>query len=185
MIAEIIQLSFYCHCAICCGKEGGLTSAGTIPRQERTIAAPKKFPLGTKVFITCHKFGWNRKVFIVEDRMSDRAAFGNRIDVFYGPAAWHEKAKRSGLEWATIEYQLPSPGRNGTKTSHDSRSKSKRLRGLVVEPKPPKTSKGVHASPGSDRRRKEAVHPGPRRKRSVRRGPRARSVHSHSKTQSI
>lgn len=171
MIYEVITLSFYCHCATCCGKEGGLTASDTIPRAWVTAAAGSRFKFGDILLITCKDLGWIRKQFTVEDRLSKKLNVANsRIDIFVGGPHQHDYARVLGLKKAVIEFELPKPRANGTKTAHDSVAKPKR-RGVVVEPKPSKAGKSLHASPESNRRGKEAAHPNPGRRRIVRRGP--------------
>ena len=171
MIYEVITLSFYCHCATCCGKEGGLTASDTIPRACVTAAAGSRFKFGDVILITCKDLGWVRRQFTVEDRFSKNLKSANsRIDIFIGGSDQHDYARALGLNKATVEFELPKPRANGTKTAHDSVAKPKR-RGVVVEPKPSKAGKSLHASPESNRRGKEAVRSSPRRQGSVRRRP--------------
>lgn len=79
-------VSGFCHCKICCGPHAtGLTAAGTRPVEGRTVALPRRFPLGSRVIIDGHTY-------VGEDRTARR--FDGRIDVY---CASHEKAKRRGI----------------------------------------------------------------------------------------
>ena len=59
------------YCAHCCGKANGITASGTKATVGRTIAASKKYPFGTKLYIE----GYG--TYVVEDR----GVTGNVIDV--------------------------------------------------------------------------------------------------------
>lgn len=59
------------YCAHCCGKANGITASGTKATVGRTIAASKKYPFGTKLYIE----GYG--TYVVEDR----GVKGNVIDV--------------------------------------------------------------------------------------------------------
>lgn len=79
-------LTAYCACRTCCGPNAtGLTAAGTRPIEGRTVALPRRFPLGSRVVIGGHTY-------IGEDRTARR--FDGRIDVY---CASHETAKRRGI----------------------------------------------------------------------------------------
>lgn len=68
------KLTGYCNCSKCCGKwANGKTASGTYPAEGRTVAAPKQYPLGTKLYIE------GLGEYIVEDRGN----LGNNvIDVY-------------------------------------------------------------------------------------------------------
>lgn len=77
----------YCKCRFCCGKYAdGKTASGTIPKQGRTIAAPKNFPFGTKLVINGHEY-------TVEDRGG--SIKGRRLDIYFDS---HAEALRFGRQ---------------------------------------------------------------------------------------
>ena len=45
------KVTAYCSCAKCCGKTNGITAMGTKATSGHTIAAPSRFPFGTKLKI--------------------------------------------------------------------------------------------------------------------------------------
>lgn len=79
----------YCACALCCGREGGLTASGARPVVGITIAAPRSIPFGSRVSIRLPQ-GW--RTFTVQDRTSRR--YDGRFDVFMPD---HHSAKRFGI----------------------------------------------------------------------------------------
>lgn len=90
-------LTAYCNCAKCCGKAGGKTASGTIPKSKHTIAADTKLlPYGTVVFIKGQRY-------VVEDCGS--AVKGKHIDVFFDT---HSEALRFGTRKAEV-YKRKSP----------------------------------------------------------------------------
>lgn len=62
-----IEMTAYCSCAYCCGKETGITASGTRVRIG-TIAAPKTIALGTNVYIPDLEWYKSDGIFTVEDR---------------------------------------------------------------------------------------------------------------------
>ena len=60
-----IVVTFYCHCALCCGEADQFTASGAWPRTKHTIAAPKWISFGTKVVI-------NGITYTVEDRTKSK-----------------------------------------------------------------------------------------------------------------
>lgn len=68
------KLTGYCNCSKCCGKwANGRTASGTYPAEGRTVAAPKQYPLGTRLYIE------GLGEYIVEDRGN---LANNVIDVY-------------------------------------------------------------------------------------------------------
>ncbi len=85
----------YCVCAVCCGREGGLTASGTIPRVGVTVAAPRSVPFGTVVLVEVPGIGKLRR------RVEDRTA--RRHDgVWDVLVASHAEAKRFGRRNVTV-----------------------------------------------------------------------------------
>jgi len=69
------EVTGYCPCKKCCGKEDGITSSGVKATANHTIAAPSKYAYQTKIELE----GYG--TFVVEDRGG--AIKGNRIDRFF------------------------------------------------------------------------------------------------------
>lgn len=83
----MFEVTAYCHCAICCGREGQLTASGTYPVAGRTIGVdPEILPYGTEVVVGGHTY-------IAEDTGS--AMQGNHIDIFMDS---HEEALQFGRQ---------------------------------------------------------------------------------------
>lgn len=80
------EITHYCKCARCCGKNDGITATGTEATQGRTIAVdPNVIPLGSEVLI-------DGQVYIAED--VGGAIKGNRIDVYVDS---HSEAIQRGV----------------------------------------------------------------------------------------
>jgi len=69
-----INASAYTAAADECGKSDGITASGLKVKEERTIACPPQFPLGTKIKIK------GRGIYTCEDRGG--AIKGNYIDIY-------------------------------------------------------------------------------------------------------
>lgn len=83
----MFEVTAYCHCAICCGREGQLTASGTYPVAGRTIGVdPELLPYGTEVIIDGHTY-------IAED--TGGAMQGRHIDIFMDS---HEEALQFGRQ---------------------------------------------------------------------------------------
>lgn len=83
----MFEVTAYCHCAICCGREGQLTASGTYPATGRTIGVdPDILPYGTEVVINGHKY-------VAED--TGGAMQGRHIDIFMNS---HEEALQFGRQ---------------------------------------------------------------------------------------
>jgi len=81
----IYEITHYCKCTRCCGKNDGITATGTQATAGRTIAVdPKVIPLGTEVII-------DGQSYIAED--TGGAIKGNKIDIFCDS---HEEAINRG-----------------------------------------------------------------------------------------
>jgi 3D (Asp-Asp-Asp) domain-containing protein len=78
-------VTFYCACALCCGKADGITASGVPARAGRTVAA-NHLAFGTRVHLP--GLGWR----VVEDRLHRR--HHGRIDVY---VRTHSEAQRLGL----------------------------------------------------------------------------------------
>ncbi len=87
---ETYKITAYCSCAKCCGKTTGITAWGTRATAGRTVAAPGKFPFGTKLNI-----GGN--IYVVEDRGG--AIQGNRIDIYVNS---HSAALQWGVRYLPV-----------------------------------------------------------------------------------
>lgn len=83
------KLTAYCSCSSCCGKNGGkLTSSGTIPTVNRTVAC-NSISAGTKIFI-------EDQLYIVEDTGNMAS---NVIDIYMES---HESALNFGVKNADV-----------------------------------------------------------------------------------
>ena len=73
-----IEVSYYCPCYICCGKEDGITASGNIAIEGITVALPSSIPLGTRIVIDGHEY-------VCQDRGGAIIDYGNnyiRADIF-------------------------------------------------------------------------------------------------------
>lgn len=83
----------YCACTICCGPTApNLTAAGTKPIQGITVAAGRKYPLNSPIYI--HIPGViNNKRYLISDRLHKK--YDNRIDIYFNN---HQQAKQFGIK---------------------------------------------------------------------------------------
>lgn len=87
----MFEVTAYCHCSICCGREGQLTASGTYPIAGRTIGVdPEILPYGTEVVINGHAY-------IAED--TGGAMQGRHIDIFMDS---HEEALQFGRRFLEV-----------------------------------------------------------------------------------
>lgn len=70
----VINVSAYTAAADECGKSDGITASGARVKENETIACPRQFPFGTKLFI--EGFG----TYICQDRGG--AIKGNKVDMY-------------------------------------------------------------------------------------------------------
>lgn len=70
----VINVSAYTAAADECGKNDGITASGARVKENETIACPRQFPFGTKLFI--EGFG----TYICQDRGG--AIKGNKVDMY-------------------------------------------------------------------------------------------------------
>ncbi len=97
-----VVFSAYCACRICCGPNAsGVTAAGTTPRDEFTIAAPRKYSLGTIVLVKTNKNAFKCRV---EDRTAKKWD-GKRWDIYFRD---HEAAKKFGIQRGTVRILTSS-----------------------------------------------------------------------------
>lgn len=69
------QITYYCACKQCCGKENGITASGEIVQEGVTVAADTSIlPMGSKIYI--EGIGWRT----VQDRGG--AIKGNKLDIY-------------------------------------------------------------------------------------------------------
>lgn len=87
----VYKVTAYCPCAICCGKQTGITASGARATANHTIAAPRTFSFGEHVSI-------NGTTYTVEDRGG--AIQGNRIDVYMNS---HAEALAWGVRYLYVE----------------------------------------------------------------------------------
>lgn len=99
MITNILSVivTSYCSCTICCSENAiGLTASGIKPVEGITIAASRRYKLGTRVELTVPGAFTNR-VFIIQDRLAKR--YDERVDVFINN---HQRAKEFGKNKGTM-----------------------------------------------------------------------------------
>ena len=90
---EDCELTAYCPCAVCCGKEDGITATGTVAQEGVTIAVdPDVIPLGSWVEIDGHTYH-------AED--VGGAVNGNHIDIYFNShdAAWDFGRRYANVRW--------------------------------------------------------------------------------------
>lgn len=87
----LIAITAYCHCAICCGVAGQPTASGHMPREGITVAAPRRIPFGTRIYIP--GIGWR----VAQDRA--HARHDETIDVFVKS---HAKARNMGRKTQNV-----------------------------------------------------------------------------------
>ena len=87
-MSQIFQVSAYCPCIKCCGKRNTTIITGIGPQPNHTIAAPRKYPFGTRIVLD----GYG--TFFVEDR--NGSFKDNRIDRFFNT---HEEALNWGIKY--------------------------------------------------------------------------------------
>lgn len=92
-----VVVTAFCQCTICCGPNAiGLTASGVKPVEGITIAASRRYKLGTRVELTVPGAFTNR-VFIIQDRLAKR--YDSRVDVFIND---HQRAKEFGKNKGTM-----------------------------------------------------------------------------------
>lgn len=80
-----VETTAYCRCAKCCGKSDGITSAGTLAREGRTVAVSRGTALRGMYYI--EGLGWR----VGEDYLAPGAAA--RLDIYFDS---HERALEYG-----------------------------------------------------------------------------------------
>ncbi len=88
------NISSYCPCEKCCNKTDGITASGKKATEWCTIAAGKKYELGTIIYIPDLADMPNEGWFIVEDRGG--AISDEKLDVYMST---HEKALEFGRKY--------------------------------------------------------------------------------------
>ncbi|CAK0776778.1 3D domain-containing protein [Azospirillaceae bacterium] len=97
-MTNIFVATFYCACRLCCGPDAaGITASGDRPVEGVTVAAPRSFPLGSRVACTIPGLFTNR-VFVVQDRTARR--YDGRWDFFVKD---HRKALQLGKKTVNIK----------------------------------------------------------------------------------
>lgn len=93
---EDCELTAYCACSECCGKEDGITATGTVAQEGVTIAVdPDVIPLGSWVEINGHQYH-------AED--IGGGVIGNHIDIYFDS---HEAADMFGVRYEIVRWYLP------------------------------------------------------------------------------
>lgn len=91
-----LNTSAYCSCSKCCGKSTGITSSGAKASAWYTVAAGKKYPIGTIIYIPALSSYSNGGWFVVQDRGG--AISNNKLDVFVGSHSEALQFGRKNLE---------------------------------------------------------------------------------------
>ena len=89
-MSQTFKVTGYCPCMQCCGKTDGITASGVKATPNHTIAAPSKYPFGTRIVLDGHG------TFYVEDRGG--AIKDNRLDRFFST---HQEALVWGVKTCT------------------------------------------------------------------------------------
>lgn len=90
-IFKSFDTSAYCACEICCGKTDAITASGKKATAWSTVAAGKKYPFGTIIYIPALADMPNGGWFTVEDRGG--AITNGKLDIFLGS---HDEALNYG-----------------------------------------------------------------------------------------
>ena len=92
----LFELTAYCPCSRCCGKNDGITATGTVATEGRTVAVdPNVIPYGTTIEVI-YPDG-SRAQYVAED--CGGAIKAQRLDVFF---ADHQTAREYGVRTAYV-----------------------------------------------------------------------------------
>ena len=92
----LFELTAYCPCSRCCGKNDGITATGTVATEGRTVAVdPNVIPYGTTIEVI-YPDG-SRARYVAED--CGGAIKAQRLDVFF---ADHQTAREYGIRTAYV-----------------------------------------------------------------------------------
>ena len=92
----LFELTAYCPCPACCGKNDGITATGTVATEGRTVAVdPNVIPYGTTIEVI-YPDG-SRARYVAED--CGGAIKAQRLDVFF---ADHQTAREYGVRTAYV-----------------------------------------------------------------------------------
>ena len=92
----LFELTAYCPCSACCGKNDGITATGTVATEGRTVAVdPSVIPYGTTIEVI-YPDG-SRARYVAED--CGGAIKAQRLDVFF---ADHQTAREYGVRTAYV-----------------------------------------------------------------------------------
>lgn len=100
-----LNTSAYCACEICCGKTDGITASGRKAKPWHTVAAGRKYPIGTIIYIPALANMPNNGWFEVEDRGG--AISDEKLDIYFES---HEEAIKYGRK--TLEAYIYSKRTN-------------------------------------------------------------------------
>jgi len=92
----LFELTAYCPCSACCGKDDGITATGTQAAEGRTVAVdPNVIPYGTTIEVI-YPDG-SRAQYVAED--CGGAIKAQRLDVFFED---HQAALKFGIQSAYV-----------------------------------------------------------------------------------
>ena len=88
-----VLITAYCACTICCGPTAPQpTAAGIKPAQGITVAASRRYPLGSAIYISIPGVMNNRR-YKIQDRLHNK--YDNRVDIYFSS---HKQAKQFGIK---------------------------------------------------------------------------------------
>lgn len=80
-------ITAYCVCKLCCGPNAkGITANGQHPIEQKTIAASRSIPFGSKIIFAGREY-------TVQDRLARR--YDSRFDIYFTK---HEDARKFGIK---------------------------------------------------------------------------------------
>ena len=87
-----VLITAYCACTICCGPiSSGITASGSRPTAGITVAASRRYPLGSTIYVTIP--GYLNKRYLIQDRLHKQ--YDNRVDIYFSK---HQDAKKFGIK---------------------------------------------------------------------------------------
>lgn len=88
-----VLITAYCACRLCCGPTAPQpTAAGIKPAQGITVAASRKYPLGSAIYISIPGV-MNNQRYKIQDRLHSK--YDNRVDIYFSK---HQDAKKFGIK---------------------------------------------------------------------------------------
>lgn len=106
-MATNLFATFYCACSLCTDGDG-ITASGNPPREHYTIAAPRRYPLGTYLRLV---FADGRhEIYVVDDRLGRQCRHEGHFDIYVHS---HKDALRRGVQkLRRVEVLTINPNNN-------------------------------------------------------------------------